>query len=124
MEIHELVSKLLATLPHQLVLVDQRLRIVWVNDALIEAWQIKGEYLGRPLDSMFAAKAQQPELWRQIAATASGGQAFTELEVKQAVPEGGERIQRWTARFIPQEHNRRALTLFVIENLPAARSKE
>jgi two-component system CheB/CheR fusion protein len=115
MEIHELVSKLLATLPHQLLLIDQRLRVVWANQALLEAWGDDAEYIGHSLEQVFDREDQQPDLWRRIKATASGGRTFEPLSLEHPWPAQAAQMRRWTARFIPQQDNRRALTLFVIE---------
>jgi two-component system CheB/CheR fusion protein len=114
-EIPELVAKVLSTLPHELVLLDQSLRIVWANEAFQRLWGANLDTLGRSLDALLPRSSTPESLWTSIENAAFTGQPFEELHVMQTP--GGDAPQnvRWSGRSIPAEAGRGALTLLTVE---------
>jgi two-component system CheB/CheR fusion protein len=114
-ELHQLTTHMLGVLPSYLVLLDAALRIVWANDAFVQAWNDGTELFGRSLDTMFDSREQAPELWKRIEDTARTGQPFGDLVLRHRWGHTGERNLRWMARSVGAEGQRRELTLLVVE---------
>jgi two-component system CheB/CheR fusion protein len=109
-EIHELVGKILSTLPSALVLLDDQLRMVWSNKTFFDTFQVGTEILGRPLEEVWGARERHPELWKQLEDTLTGGRPFDDVELDSPLP-GTARRMRFSARRIAAEADRPALTL-------------
>ena len=115
LEINELVGKVLSTLPHVLVLLDEQLRIVWVNKAFFETFVVGAEILGQPLEEVWPSRAILPELWAALEEAASAGTPFADVWVPHPFGRQNGRPMRFGARCIPAEGERPPLTLVVIE---------
>jgi two-component system CheB/CheR fusion protein len=114
-EIHEFVGKVLSTLPHVLMLLDPQLKIVWVNKRFFETFVVGTEILGRPLDDVWAGRSGHPDLWNALEETASGGKPFSGIRISDPFGRTLDRVARFSARCIPADGDRPALTLVVIE---------
>ena len=106
-EIHELVGKVLSTLPNTLVLLDDQLRMVWSNKAFFDAFQVGTEVLGRPLEEVWGGRDLHPELWKRLEDTVAGGTPLHDFDTECPVM-GRTRV---SAHRLPPEADRAALTL-------------
>jgi two-component system CheB/CheR fusion protein len=116
-EIHELVGKVLSTLPHMLILLDENLRIMWVNKAFFEAFVLGAEIVGRALDEVWTSASKHGALWSALEETASGRKPFDDIVVPGAFGRDTGRKTKFSARFIPAEGERSALTLLMMEDI-------
>jgi two-component system CheB/CheR fusion protein len=117
-ELHEFVGKVLSTLPHVLMLLDEQLRIAWVNKAFFETFVVGAEVLGRVLDDVWPARTTHPELWNALEETVSGGKPFQHITVTHPFGRKSESAMSLSARCMPAEGERPALTLVEMEDLP------
>lgn len=121
-EVHELVGKVLSTLPHVLMVLDEELRIVWVNKAFFETFVMGAEVLGRSLDEVWPGRTAHPELWQAFEETVAGGKSFAEIWVSHPFGRQDGRPMKFAARCIPAEGNRPALTLVEMEESSGGRA--
>lgn len=116
-EIHELVSKILETLPEALLLLDEQLRVVWIHKEVFEAHGMGDETLGVPLEDLWPEWAETPELWARLELAARAGKGFEALTITSPFEAGHERAMRLSGRPIASEGARRALVLLVMEEV-------
>jgi two-component system CheB/CheR fusion protein len=114
-ELDELVDKVLATLPHEVVLIDHSLRMVWMNPPFRKAWPASGDVLGQPLESVLARSGAFEVLWSAIEEAVFAGRPFENHSTVETSETGAPRTARWSARCLPAEPGREALTMLVIE---------
>lgn len=119
-ELHELVGKVLSTLPHALLLLDDQLRLVWANKAFFDAFLVGAEVLGRPLEALSEEdRSAQPALWHALDEAAATGKPFGGLLVDRPLGRPTGRPLKVSGRCLPAEGDRGALTLVVMEEVPA-----
>ena len=121
-EVNELVAKVLSTLSHVVVLLDDQLRVVWVNRAFFDEFHFGAEILGRALDDLWPSRTAHPELWNALDATAMNGTPFADILVDQPFGRAGARAARFSARSLPGEGERPPLTLVTMEHGSEGRS--
>nr|MBK7070066.1 PAS domain-containing protein [Deltaproteobacteria bacterium] len=114
-EIHEMVGKVLSTLPHVLMLLDEHMRLVWVNKAFFDTFHVGAEVLGRTLDEVWPARASEPVLWSAFEEAVARGKSFAEMVVEHPFGREGERPMKFSARALAATGDRPALTLVLIE---------
>lgn len=114
-EIHEMVGKVLSTLPHVLMLLDEHMRLVWVNKAFFDAFHVGAEVLGRTLDEVWPARASEPLLWSALEEAVAQGKNFAEMVVEHPFGREGERPMTFSARALAATGDRPTLTLVLIE---------
>lgn len=114
-EISELVGKVLSAMPHVLMLLDEQLRITWVNRAFFDTFKVGAEILGRPLEEVWNSRAGHPALWNALEETAAHETPFSNIAVIGAFGRKSDLPMRFGARCIPTEGDRPALTLVVME---------
>jgi two-component system CheB/CheR fusion protein len=112
-ELDELAGKVLDALPGEVVLLDQALRMVWMNRAFQAGWSTSGDGLGQPLASVVARTPESEPLWSAIEDTALAGQPFEDLMLDHGASQPG--AARWSGRCLPAEPGRASLTLLTIE---------
>ncbi|HTR52744.1 MAG TPA: CheR family methyltransferase [Kofleriaceae bacterium] len=115
-ELHELATKVLATLPNVVIVLDDRLRIVWVNKAFTDELQTGPEVLGKLLDDVWAGRSTHPDLWNAIEETAKSQKPFDGIWVSHPFGRASDRPMMFSARSLQSEGERAALTLVVMEN--------
>jgi hypothetical protein len=98
-----------------LMLLDEQLRIIWVNKAFFETFVLGAEILGRALDDVWPGRSTHHELWNALEETASGGRPFSEHWVSHAFGRESSTPMRFSARCIPAEGDRPSLTLVEME---------
>ena len=116
-EVQELAGKVLSTLPDVLMLVDDQLRVVWVNRAFFDAFQVGAEVLGRPLDDLWETGRAQTEIWTALEEAAAGRHDFDGLRVEHPLGREGGRPMIFAARCIAAEQERPALALIMMKEL-------
>ena len=114
-ETQDLISKVLSSLPHTLMLLDEQLRITWVNKSFFETFVVGTEILGRPLDEVWPSRASHPELWHALDQAAANGTPFSDLLVPHPFGHKSEVPMRFGARCIMAAQDLPALTLVVME---------
>jgi two-component system CheB/CheR fusion protein len=115
-KLDELVGKVLDALPGEVVLLDQALRMVWMNRAFQSGWSTSGDLLGQPLASVVERTSESEPLWSAIVDTALAGRPFENLTLpERGAPQAGAGAIRWSGRALPAEPGRDALTLLTIE---------
>jgi two-component system CheB/CheR fusion protein len=114
-EIHEMVGKVLSTLPHVLVLLDEHMRLVWVNKAFFDTFHVGAEVLGRALDEVWPARATEPALWAAFEEAVASGKNFAEMVIQHPFGRPDEQPMKFSARALPSSGDRPALTLVLIE---------
>jgi two-component system, chemotaxis family, CheB/CheR fusion protein len=114
-EVHELVGKVLSSLPHVLVLLDEQLRMVWANKAFFDAFQVGAESLGQPLDLVWTPRKENEALFRLLEKTASEGAPFEGLTVEHPFGRSSAQAMKFSAQALPADGDRPALTLMVME---------
>lgn len=119
-EIHEVVGKVLSTLPHALALLDDQLRLVWVNQRFFDAFQVGAEILGLPLESVWPSRTDHVDLWAHLDEVAVGGEAFANLRVEHPFSPAIDKPMILSAHRVPGDGERAAMTLLVIEEPTAA----
>jgi len=118
-EIHELVGKILSTLPNILLLLDEQLRVIWVNKRCFETFVMGAEILGRSIDEIWpAGREAHPELWNGFEETAAKGKPFDPVSITHPFGRTEAHPMKFSARCIPGEGERPSLTLVVIEEPP------
>jgi len=115
-EIHELATKVLSTLPNVVLLLDDQLRIVWVNKTFFDEFQTGAEILGKSLDEVWAGRATHPELWNALEENIASGKPFTGVWVSHPFGRASDRPMMFSARRIGGEGERATLALVVMEN--------
>jgi two-component system CheB/CheR fusion protein len=116
-EIDELVGKVLSTLPHVLMLLDEQLRVVWVNKAFFEKFQVGAEILGRSLEEIWPGRDAEPQLWAALEETITGDKPFEAVVIRHPFGIRSGRPMRFSARSLPAEGARPALRLVVMEDV-------
>ena len=116
-EIDELVGRVLSTLPHVLMLLDDQLRILWVNKAFFETFSVGAEVLGRSLDEVWLGRSIEPALWSAFEECAASGRDFGDLIIKHPFGRASDRPMRFSARCIQSEGDRPPLTLILMEEI-------
>jgi len=114
-EIHEMVGKVLSTLPHVLMLLDEHTRLVWVNKAFFDTFHVGAEVLGRTLDEVWPARATEPVLWSAFEEAVARGKNFAEMVVEHPFGREGAHPMKFSARALAATGDRPALTLVLIE---------
>jgi len=114
-EIHEMVGKVLSTLPHVLMLLDEHMRLVWVNKAFFDTFHVGAEVLGRTLDEVWPARASEPVLWSAFEEAVARGKNFAEMIVEHPFGREGEHPMKFSARALAAAGDRPSLTLVLIE---------
>lgn len=116
-EISEMVGSVLSTLPQVLMVLDEHLRLVWVNKAFFDAFSVGAEVLGRSLDEIWSARSTEPALWEALESATAEGVSFAGLKVASPFgrPTGG--AMTFSARSLPREAAGPQLTLVTIEDV-------
>lgn len=122
-DIHEFVGKVLSTLPHALALLDDQLRLAWVNKRFFDTFQAGAEILGQPLDDVWPGRSTNPELWSRLDAVAAGGEAFVAQIVEHPFGRTAPQRMSFSAHRVPGEGDRATMTLLVMEEQPDAGQK-
>jgi two-component system CheB/CheR fusion protein len=116
-EVHELVGKVLSTLPNALLLLDDQLRVVWANKQFFDTFQVGAEALGHPLEELWASREQHPDLWSRIETTASDGEPFRGVRVSHPFGRPEDRPMMFSAHRIPGDAERPAMVLMTMEEI-------
>ncbi|MCX5743628.1 MAG: PAS domain-containing protein [Proteobacteria bacterium] len=116
-EIQELAGKVLSTLPDVLMLLDDQLRILWVNRAFFEAFHVGAEILGRPLDELWVGVRGQTALWTGLVEAAGGRSVLDAMQVDHPFESATPMI--FSARSIAAEQDRPPLALVTMRDVPA-----
>lgn len=119
-EIHEVVGRVLSTLPHALALLDDQLRVVWVNQRFFDTFHVGAEILGLPLESVWPTRTDHAHLWAHLDEVAVGGEAFADLRVEHPLSSADEKPLVFSAHRVPGDGERAGMTLLVIEQPTAA----
>jgi len=115
-QLHELASKVLSTLPHVVVVLDDQFRIVWVNKSFFDELQTGAEILGKSLDEVWAGRSTHPELWNALEETVASAKPFDGMWVSHPFGRASDRPMMFSGRSLRSEGERAALTLVVMEN--------
>ena len=95
-------STFLAAIGHPLLIVDQRLRVVWTNDLFLSTFQLTtDETVGSILQTVAAGHFGNPKLRQRIEDTFASGSPFRDCEIRLQFPEGGERLVRVGGSQVP-----------------------
>jgi two-component system CheB/CheR fusion protein len=116
-EVHELIGKVLSTLPHVLALLDDQLRLVWVNKAFFDTFLVGGEVLGQPLDEVWNARHSHETLFALLEQTASTGKPFHGVVVEHPFGRQTAQKMKFGAHSVPADGDRSTLTLLVMEEM-------
>jgi two-component system CheB/CheR fusion protein len=116
-EVHEFVAKVLSTLPHVLMLLDEHLGLIWVNKAFFEMFPVRAEILGLPLDEVWEGRATEPALWAALEKAVVGGGPFAGIVVRHPFGRKSNRPVKFGGRYLPAEGDRPALTLVIMEEI-------
>jgi two-component system CheB/CheR fusion protein len=116
-ELDELVGKVLATLPNEVVVLDQSLRMVWMNRTFQSTWGASSDSFGHPLEAVLPRQEQTEKLWAAVEQAVFSGRPFEDLVLGHA--DGSEQSlpRRWSARCLPAELGRGALTMLLAERV-------
>lgn len=117
-EVHELAGKVLSTLPDVLMLLDDQLRVLWVNRAFFETFLVGAEILGRPIDELWPGARDQTKLWTALEEAAAGRHELDALRVERPFGREGRPPMIFSARCIPAEQERPALALVMMKEQP------
>jgi two-component system, chemotaxis family, CheB/CheR fusion protein len=117
-EVQELAGKVLSTLADVLLLLDDQLRVVWVNRAFFDTFRVGAEILGRPLDELWDGARADSALWAALEEAAAGRHEFEALRVEHPFGRAGGPAMRFAARGLAAEHDRPPLTLVIIKPEP------
>ncbi len=112
---YELAGKVLSTLPGVMALLDAQLRLVWVNKAFFDTFEVGAEVLGLPLAQVWAGPSTQPKLWASIEAVVAGGAPFTKVVAEHPLGAGDRPSVCYSTRRFAADGERAAMTLLVIE---------
>lgn len=112
---------MLSTLPHVLMVLDDQLRLLWVNKGFFETFVMGAEVLGRGLDDVWAGRTTHTELWDALEETAATGAPFDSVWVTHPFARDSRHPMRFSARSMPAEGDRPALTLVVMEEAAETR---
>ncbi|MHB8419938.1 MAG: CheR family methyltransferase [Myxococcales bacterium] len=96
-EIGELATEVLAALPQALMLVDDRLRLVWANRQFFETFQFDADVFGRPLEELWHGRTNA-ELWSRLESTLAGGAPFSDLRIERPFAADEDRTTVFSAR--------------------------
>jgi two-component system CheB/CheR fusion protein len=122
-EVGELTGKILSTLPHVLMLLDDELRLLWVNRAFFDTFAVGAEVLGQSLDSLWPERANERAFSTALEETASGArEGFAPLDVGRPMGRKDRKPMRFSGRRITAEGDRASATLVVIEEARGAQS--
>jgi two-component system, chemotaxis family, CheB/CheR fusion protein len=113
-ELDELVGKVLATLPNEVVVLDQSLRMVWMNHSFQGAWGASSDLFGHPLELLLPRTEKLEQLWSAVEDAVFTGRPFEALLTSNTEGDG-EPARRWSARCLPAELGRGALTMLLAE---------
>ena len=122
-DMHDLVGKVLSTLPAVMALLDEQLRLVWVNKAFFDTFEVGAEVLGLPLAEVWLGPSTQPKLWALIAAVVAGGAPFTKVVAEHPLGAGDRPSVCYSTRRFAADGERAAMTLLVIETRDAEERK-
>ncbi|MBS1151611.1 MAG: hypothetical protein H6Q89_3309, partial [Myxococcaceae bacterium] len=100
-----------------LVLLDDQLRVVWVNKAFFDTFLVGAEIVGQPLEQVWNARASHEELFAQLERAATEGKPFSGVVVEHPFGRASSQRMRLGAHPIPADGDRPTLTLVTMEEM-------
>jgi two-component system CheB/CheR fusion protein len=88
-ELGDLAVDVLAAVPQPLLVLDDQLRIFWVNRAFFERFEVDPDLFGRPLEEVWSGRVAEPELFTLLEDTAATGAVFSNVRVERAFGAAG-----------------------------------
>jgi two-component system CheB/CheR fusion protein len=119
-EFDELLHNLLAVLPHEVVLLDQSLHVIWMNRQFQAAWRTSADVLGRPLDLLLPRTRDTERLWSAIEEAVLARRGFDDHVLCWPDSSATPHTLHWSGRPLPAETGRAALTMLTIERSSGA----
>ncbi len=110
-EIGDVAADVLAVVPQALLVLDDKLRIMWANRAFFDLFPV-GDVFGQPLERVWGGR-KDAELWTLLEDTARGGGPFSDVVVEAVAPNAPP--VKMSARRVDDTGGSGALTLVVIE---------
>ncbi len=102
------------------MLLDEHVRVVWVNKAFFDTFSVGAEAVGRSLDEVLAGRDAEPALWTGLEEAVAEGKTFGDLVIAHPFGRKTEHAMKFSARRLPAEPNGQALTLVIMEELPSS----
>jgi two-component system CheB/CheR fusion protein len=114
-DMQEIAGKVLSTLPEALALLDDQLRLIWVNKGFFDIFHVGAEILGLLLEQVWPGRKDHPDIWARILAVVAGGPAFRDIVAKHPLGSEGGQGMRYSARRVHADGERAPTTLLVID---------
>jgi two-component system CheB/CheR fusion protein len=122
-DVADYASKFLQAIGHPLLIVNGKLRVVWANEAFFSTFQVvPEEVVGNLLSRLGSGQWSDPKLSSLLTSTATNGQLFRDVEIRQSFPDIGERTIKVGGSRIPPLSGEIGLVLLSFEEVPAVRS--
>jgi two-component system CheB/CheR fusion protein len=117
-DLRGLGGAILAAIPGGLALLDERMCLIWANNAFLDLFEVKADIFGRPLEDFWSGKVDQPDVWKLLEDTVADGRPFKSVLIVKPYGEPLKRAMRFSARRLPRESEHPLLTLLTLEEEP------
>jgi two-component system CheB/CheR fusion protein len=115
-DIAEYASSILGGIRQPLMIIDQKLQVLWVNDSFYETFQVVAqETIGNTVKKIGAGQWASPKLMGHLDELRTAASAFRDLKIRFAFPTIGERIFKVSGSRIPPIGNESILMLLSFE---------
>jgi two-component system CheB/CheR fusion protein len=115
-DVAEYASSILGLIRQPLMIIDRKLRVLWVNDSFYETFQVvPQETLGNPLEKIGAGQWANPRLMHRLDELLTAASVFRDLKIRFTFPTIGERTFKVNGSRIPAIGNESILMLLSFE---------
>ncbi|HEX7837377.1 MAG TPA: CheR family methyltransferase [Kofleriaceae bacterium] len=114
--VHGLGGAILAAVPHPLAVLDQKLCVIWANQAFLVLFHVQADIFGRPLEDLWNGKADQPEVWQLLESAVHAGRSFQRVLANAPFGDPLNTAKRISAGRLSRGTDDAALTLVMIED--------